>query len=376
VFLGFQWDALLLETGLLAIWLAPGRRRVPLAQSPAPPWAPLLLLRWLVFRLFFLSGLVKLASGDTAWRDLSAMSFHHWTQPLPGPLAPFVHALPAWAHRGETLVTFAIELGLPLLVFGPRAVRRVAAFGFLALLGAINTTGNYGFFGPLAATLCVPLIDDAIWRRLPFLRSLPAAAEPPPASRVRRAGAIAGFVLVVVLTTGAALHRVGIPLPGAWRTLLVRAAPLRSFNAYGLFAVMTKDRLEIEVEGSRDGETWLAYEFRWKPDRVDARPSFVPLHMPRLDWLMWFAALERCDEADWFVAFQRRLLEAEPSVLALLARDPFGGAAPRFVRSTIWRYRFADAETRRRTGDWWTREPLGDYCPTLELVDGRLRAVR
>jgi hypothetical protein len=376
VFLGFQWDALLLETGLLAIWLAPSGWRAPLARTTAPGWAPLWLLRWLVLRLFLLSGLVKLASRDPAWRDLSAMSFHHWTQPLPGPLAPFVHALPAWVHAGETIATFAIELGLPLFVFAGRTGRRITAAGFLGLLAAINATGNYGFFPLLAGVLCIPLVDDAVWRRLPRLRTLPAAPDPPRAGRVRRVLAVAGFASVLLLTTGAALLRLSLPIPDAWRSLLAVAAPLGSFNAYGLFAVMTKDRPEIEIEGTRDGETWLAYEFRWKPDRTDAPPPLVPLHMPRLDWQMWFAALDDCAGSGWFLAFARRLLEAEPAVLALLARDPFDGAPPRALRTTLWRYRFADAETRRATGAWWVREPLGAFCPTLELVDGALRAVR
>lgn len=365
VFLGFQWDALLLETGFLAIWLAPAGFRVPLARSRVPGRATLFLLRWLVCRLFLLSGLVKLTSGDPAWRDLSAMSFHHWTQPLPGPLAPFVHALPAWVHVGETLATLAIELGLPLLVFAPPPFRRAAAAGFLGLLVAINATGNYGFFPLLAAVLCIPLLDDAVWRRLPGLRSLPPAVEAPPATAGRCALALAAVALVLLLTTGAALRRLSVPLPGAWRSLLALAAPLGSFHAYGLFAVMTKDRPEIEIEGSRDGETWLPYEFRWKPDRTSEPPPFVPLHMPRLDWQMWFAALGDCAATGWFVAFERRLLEGEPTVLALLARDPFAGEPPRQLRTARYRYRFADAETRRRTGDWWTREPLGAYCPTL-----------
>jgi len=381
VFLGFQWDMLLLETGLLAIWLAPSGLRVPLVRTPEPPAAPLWLLRWLVFRLFFLSGLVKLASGDPAWRDLSAMAFHQWTQPLPNPLSPFVHALPMWVHQGETLATFAVELGLPLLVFAPARIRRFAALGFLLLLAGINATGNYGFFGVLAAVLCIPLVDDAVWRRLPKLEGASGASprRSPSAryaGRIRRAIAIMATMLVLVVTTGHALRRLAIPLPGAWTALLGLMQPLSSFHAYGLFAVMTKDRLEIEVEGTLDGETWRAYEFRWKPDRADEAPPFVPLHMPRLDWQMWFAALADCETTPWFVAFQQRLLEASPEVLGLLARDPFDGAPPRQVRSWVSRARFSDAETRRRTGDWWIRDPLGPYCPTLELDEGGLRVAR
>jgi hypothetical protein len=377
VFLGFQWDALLLESGFLAMWLAPARRRAPLARAVEPSPALLFLLRWLVFRLFFLSGVVKLLSGDAAWRDLSAMSFHYWTQPLPNPLSPFAHALPDWAHRGETLATFAVELGAPWLVFGPPALRRVAALCFLGLLCVINATGNYGFFGPLAAVLCIPLVDDAVWRRLPGLRALPPPALRPPQPSWRRTLVAIGVALVLLLTVGAALRRTvrGIDLPSPWTALLDAASPLGSFHAYGLFAVMTKDRPEIEIEASTDGVRWLAYAFRWKPDRVDAMPAVVAPHMPRLDWQMWFAALDDCRRTPWIVAFQRRLLEAAPSALALLAGDPLDGARPRYVRTTLYRYRFADAETRRATGAWWTRERLGPYCPALELDGGALRAV-
>jgi hypothetical protein len=378
VFLGFQWDALLLEAGLLAVWLAPWGWRVALAQTPPPTAAPLFLLRWLVFRVFLLSGLVKLLSGDPAWRDLAAMAFHYWTQPLPSPLSPLAHAAPLWVHRVETLGAFAVELLLPWGVFGPRVLRRAAAAGFAGLMLVINATGNYGFFGLLACVLTIPLVDDAVWRRLPGLRSLPPAPAAAPAPRWRRGIAAVAVALVLLLTSGAALRRLarGVELPSPWAALLAAADPLDSFHAYGLFAVMTKDRPEIEIEGSLDGVEWRAYEFRWKPDRTDEAPPLVPLHMPRLDWQMWFAALGDCASAPWIFAFQRRLLEAEPSVLALLARDPFAGARPLRVRSTLYRYRFADAQARRSTGEWWLREPLGPYCPVLELADGELRAVR
>jgi hypothetical protein len=150
--------------------------------------------------------------------------------------------------------------------------------------------------------------------------------------------------------------------------------PLDSFHAYGLFATMTKDRPEIELEATRDGVTWEPYAFRWKPDRLDEAPRFAAPHMPRLDWQMWFAALGSCRGNPWFLAFQGRLLEAEPAVLGLLAGDPLGRARPLAVRSTLWRYRFTDSETRRRSGRWWEREPLGPYCPPLALdPSGALR---
>ena len=377
IFLGYQWDQLLLEAGLLAIWLAPGGLRSPIPSRAEPSPEPLFLMRWLVFRLFLLSGLVKLLSGDPSWRDLSALQYHYWTQPIPTWTSAFAHASPPALHTLETGGALAIELGLPWCVFGPRPLRLAAAAGFTALQLLINATGNYGFFGPLTVVLCASLVDDGVWRRVPGLRAFVPAEPPAPSPRAlwRRAVATAALGFVLLVTTAHALHRVAymIRIPRPIAALVDAVEPLRSFSSYGLFATMTKDRLEIEVEGSRDGHEWLPYEFRYKPDRLEHRPPFTGLHMPRLDWQMWFAALASCADAPWFLAFQRRLLQASPPVLELLARDPFGGEAPRYVRSTLYRYRFADAAQRRETGRWWEREEIGPYCPTLELVGDRLR---
>ena len=375
IFLGYQWDALLLEAGLLAIWLAPSGLR---PRPSEPPRAPLFLVRWLVFRLFLLSGLVKLLSGDPSWRDLSALGYHYWTQPIPTWTSAIAYAAPAAVHTVETAGALAIELGLPFLVFAPRPLRLAAAGGFAALQLLINATGNYGFFGLLTVVLCASLVDDAVWRRVPGIRRLvPAQPARPGGARPlwRRAASAAALGFVLVVTTAHALHRTvrGLALPPPVFAAVEWVEPLRSFNAYGLFATMTKDRLEIEVEGSRDGRDWLAYEFRYKPDRLDRRPPFTGLHMPRLDWQMWFAALASCADAPWFLSFQRRLLQASPPVLGLLARDPFAGEPPRYLRSKVYRYRFTDAATRRATGNWWEREELGPYCPTLELAGDRLR---
>jgi len=375
IFLGYQWDALLLEAGLLAIWLAPGGLR---PRPSEPPRAPLFLVRWLVFRLFLLSGLVKLLSGDPSWRGLSALRYHYWTQPIPTWTSALAHAAPAAVHTVETAGTLAIEIGLPFLVFAPRPLRLVAAAGFTLIQLLINATGNYGFFGLLTVVLCASLVDDAVWRRVPGIRRLVPAEPPRPRAAPplwRRAGAAAALGFVLVVTTAHALHRIvrGLALPEPVAAAVELVEPLRSFNAYGLFATMTKDRLEIEVEGSRDGREWLAFEFRYKPDRLDRRPPFAGVHMPRLDWQMWFAALATCADAPWFLAFQRRLLQASPPVLGLLARDPFAGEPPRYLRSTVYRHRFTDAATRRATGNWWEREELGPYCPTLELAGDRLR---
>jgi hypothetical protein len=147
--------------------------------------------------------------------------------------------------------------------------------------------------------------------------------------------------------------------------------PFHSVNTYGLFAVMTPTRPEIIVEGSDDGEHWLAYEFKYKPGDLRRRPSWVAPHQPRLDWQMWFAALEGHEQSAWYRSFCVRLLQGSPDVLALLANNPFSSHPPRYVRGTLYRYRMTDAATRRATGAWWTREPLGEYSPPISLKPGQ-----
>jgi hypothetical protein len=148
--------------------------------------------------------------------------------------------------------------------------------------------------------------------------------------------------------------------------------PFRSLNTYGLFAVMTTSRPEIIIEGSNDGHTWLAYEFKWKPGDVRRRPAFTGLHMPRLDWQMWFAALGHIGQNSWLLYFLVRLLEGSPEVLGLLHHNPFPDAPPRYVRAVLYDYRFSDRSTRKKTGAWWQRKALGFYCPILALARNEL----
>ncbi len=382
VFLGYQWDALLLEAGLLAVFWAPGGLRPRRGSREEPGRVGLWLLRWLVFRLFFLSGVVKLASGDEAWRDLTALRYHYWTQPLPTRISVWVDALQRALPPLETFsvaATLAIELVAPFGIFGPRRLRLVSLSLLVLLQLVIASTGSYGFFNLLTIVLCLSLLDDAALEalRLRLGRARPDGAGPPrPAGRASvswRVAAALGAVFVVSVTSATALERLlPVPLPRAADDLLDALAPLRSFNSYGLFAVMTKQRPEITLEGSRDGEHWVPYTFRWKPGPLDRAPGFPGLHMPRLDWQMWFAALEDCERAPWFLAFQARLLQGSAPVLGLLASNPFPDSPPREIRSRIALYHFADAATRRR-GLWWERGADAPYCPPLALHDGRLQ---
>lgn len=368
-FLSYQWDVLLLETGLLAIFLAPTGlwpRRAARFERPGP----LFLLRWLLFRLMLLSGLVKLASGDETWWSLRALEYHFWTQPLPTWLGFYAYRLPAWLLRGATGVMFFIELGLPLFIFGTRRMRRLAAAGFVLLQVGILATGNYGFFNLLTILLCLPLLDDAfLAKAVPRWRW---PRQPPPHVPAWRQVGFALFAAVVLaVSVAVAAQRLGLrrELPSALVPALEQVETFASINAYGLFAVMTTERPEIDVEGSDDGEHWRSYEFKWKPGPPERRPALVAPHQPRLDWQMWFAALEDCRSNPWFLRFQQRLLEGSEPVLKLLARNPFPDHPPRFVRSTLYRYRF----TRTGEDGYWAREQVGPYCPALTLEDGQLR---
>jgi predicted DCC family thiol-disulfide oxidoreductase YuxK/heme exporter protein D len=367
-FLSYQWDALLLETGLLAIFLSPPAWRLRFSPSLPPSRTTLLLLRWLLFRLMFSSGIVKLGSGDPAWRSLTALRVHYETQPLPTWIGWAFHQLPLWFHELSCVFLFLVELVVPFLVFLPRRVKHLAFGFFLTLQVLIALTGNYAFFNWLAVALCVLLLDDVVFP----LRSRAASAE----GRQRRwpigilAPVAAVLLLASVFQLALTIQRSAEELPRAAVRFVELISPLQSVNRYGLFAVMTTRRPEIIVEGSADGETWRPYEVRWKPGDVLRRPRFVAPHQPRVDWQMWFAALESCGENRWLVNFLGRLLQGEPAVLRLLATNPFPAGPPRYVRTLLYEYRFTDLPTRRRTGAWWTRQLQGPYCPVVSPGDG------
>ena len=366
VFLSYQWDALLLETGLLAIFLSPPAWRLCFSGSSPPSASALLLLRWLLFRLMFSSGAVKLGSGDPSWRSLTALRVHYETQPLPTWIGWAFHQFSPSFQTASCVFLLSVELVVPFFVFAPRRAKHLAFGLLLQLQILIALTGNYAFFNWLAIALCFLLIDDApfSWRRA---RPVP---EPTPA-RPRRwpTGVIAPVAAVLLIASSVQLvftvRRSAAGVPKAAIRLVEWLSPLRSVNQYGLFAVMTTRRPEIVVEGSDDGRTWRPYEFRWKPGAVGGRPRFVAPHQPRLDWQMWFAALESCEENPWLVSFLGRLLQGEPAVLRLLATNPFPASPPRYVRTLVYDYRFTDRETRRRTGAWWRRELMGAYCPIV-----------
>jgi len=383
-FLWFQWDGLLLEAGFLAIFLAPWRLGSRPRSDPPVSRGALRLTRWLLFRLLFASAAVKLLSGDSSWRDLTALRYHFETQPLPTWMGWYAHQLPLGFQRLSTGVTLAVEGLVPFLLFAPRRIRFGASAVIVAHQLVIAATGNYGFFNLLTIALCIPLLDDAVWHAS-FWRGSNVSLEtredrvstgdiaPPHRSRTTW---IRGTVLTALflLSLVPLFHAVRAPL--AWLGPLPSAydlaAPLRTVNSYGLFAVMTKERPEIRIEGSNDGVIWSAYPFRFKPGDPGRRPGFVAPHQPRLDWQMWFAAISGFRSEFWFAKLCERLLQGSRPVLNMLRTNPFPGAPPRYLRALVDRYHFTSAAERRRTGAWWRAEPLGFYAPVMTLESGHL----
>jgi len=352
-FMSYQWDTFLLETGFAALLMTFG------------PWQGLWLLRWLLFRFMFMSGVVKLASGDPNWQNLTALSYHFLTQPLPTPLAWYAAQLSPTLLQAATAAMFAVELGLPFLIFCPRRMRFVAAFGILLLQVCITLTGNYNWFNLQTMTLCLLLFDDAALRKL-----LPSRVGRlvRPRRRNRTLSAIVDVVAAVLVFCSLVQMdlRFGGHPPAPADAIEGMIEPLHLVSPYGLFAVMTTARHEIVIEGSMDGQQWREYQFRYKPGDVTRRPPWNIPYQPRLDWQMWFAALDDPRGLPWFSNFLVRLLENDRDVTALLMTNPFPERPPIFVRALFYDYTYASA-AKKAQGIWWDRRLLGLYFPPARL---------
>jgi lipase maturation factor 1 len=356
-FMTYQWDALLLEAGFLSIFLGSSALIVK-------------LFRWLLFRLVFLSGAVKLLSRDPTWHNLSALPVHYETQPLPTPLAWYFYEFPPFFQRLSVGFMFFVELFIPFLVLAPRRLRVWAALAITLLQALIAFTGNYAFFNLLTVTLCLFLLDDPFFRRRwpgsLMSRISHGIPENSMCAWVRRLC----LVLYVLVLFVSGFEMVGMFSGVHWAPadeVIHAVAPFEIVNTYGLFAVMTTTRPEIIVEGSNDGTTWLAYEFKYKPGDLAHRPPWVAPHQPRLDWQMWFAALGDYRSDPWVLHFMARLLEGSPEVVRLLRSNPFPSAPPRYLRAMLYQYHFTTSGERNRTGNWWRRELKGEYVPAISL---------
>ena len=386
-FLGFQWDTLLLETGFLACFYAPNGLRPRLTTEAAPTPGARWLVWWLLFRLMFLSGITKLASGDPTWANWTALSHHFETQPLPLWTGWFIHQLPLVFHQLATGGMFVAELVLPLAILTPgwwRRLRLVASVGLTLLQVAIGVTGNYGFFSILSVALCLTLVDDHTWRWLlpaRFTVLTPVTERPPRLSGRCRSRLIALGATVMFALGGLTFareisgtltraERPGLDL--TWSDRVVGwVQPFRSINGYGLFRVMTVERPEIVIEASLDGAHWTEWNLKWKPGDPQKRPRLVAPHQPRLDWQLWFAALGPQTESYWLSSLMIRLLADTRVVTALMDDSPFTGTAPRYLRLAYYDYRFTTPSERGKSGAWWNREFITYLTPPISLDDVR-----
>ena len=354
-FYGFGWESLLLESGFMVAFLG--------SNELAPPVTILWLIRWLVFRLEFGAGLIKMR-GDRSWRDLTALYYHHETQPMPNPLSRHVHLLPRWFHRGEVLGNHFAQLIVPFFLFAPQPVASVAAAIVILTQLWLVISGNFAWLNVLTIILAFAAVSD------------PAAHAVVPAMPAHTDYSVAGapvwFAAIVLVVSAFVVYLSWWPAKNlVSRRQLMNASFNRwhLVNAYGAFGSVTKVRYEIAVEGTDaeqpdDDAEWREYEFKGKPGDPRRLPrQFAPYHL-RLDWLMWFLALGAPDNR-WFVMLLARLLEADPATLKLLRVDPFHGGKPRWVRARRYRYRYATRQEHREQHVQWTREPAGMLVPPI-----------
>ena len=420
VFSGYQSDGMLLEAGFLALFFVPRGLRPGWGASSLPSRASLFLLQWEWFRIYFESGLVKLLSGDPEWRHFTAMDQYYQNGPLPTWIGWYVQHLPHWFQAATVGATLVMELGLVFMLFFPRRIRILCFCIVTPWEIGVILTANYTFLNYLVLSLGFLLLDDKLLRRFvpkrfqPHAPVVTAEAEPageaplsilaapqapdaagesdagdaasaPPAWRRRLGGHLSalGLAFTAVMLSWIAYNTtaelIGLPLHGipVPKAPLVALSPFRIANQYGLFAVMTRGRYEIEFQGSNDGENWTAYPFRYKPQALNQPPGIYAPYQPRFEWNLWFASLGNWQQNDIVPLTEEHLLVNGPDVLALFKSNPFPQMPPRYVRAVLWQYWFTSMDEKRSTGNWWRRELLGLYAPELTLgPDGRFAVVQ
>jgi lipase maturation factor 1 len=399
-FSGYQSDGMLLEAGFLSLFLSPSGILPGWARTQPPARAAIFLLLWEWFRIYFESGVVKLKSGDPTWRNLTAMYEYYQNGPLPTWIGWYLQLLPHWFHIATAAATLMMELLLVWMAFLPRRWRIVCFFIVTAWQAGVIATANYAFLNYLVLVLAVLLLDDAFlqrfvpsrWRHSLDYKALPPRVAESEASaslneqaetstKLNSLAPLRTAMYAVVLTW--IFYATALPLVQMfWREAPLPTKPVailepfRIANEYGLFAVMTPHRYEIEFQGSNDGEHWVAYPFRYKPQELNERPRIYAPYQPRFDWNLWFASLGSWQQYPIVPRTEKLLLEDDRDVLGLFAGDPFPGAPPRLVRAVLWQYWFSTPEQKHATGAWWRRQFLGAYAPTLtRLPDGHFGVV-
>src|SRR5579863_149902 len=388
-FASYQSDGMLLEAGFISLFFAPPGLWPGLAASNGPSRLSMFLLQWEWFRIYFESGSVKLLSGDQSWRHLTAMDDYYQNGPLPTWIGYYAQHLPHWFHASTVILTFMVELGIVWCLFLPRRFR-IACFCIITPFEiGIILTANYAFLNYLVLSLGFLLLDDRAleWILPKWPRDL-AEWKPKTLAALSRAhdwwegrrkslwplrmsvSAIClGLVFYAATVQLIWMFIPDLPLP---QTPVQWLEPFRIANQYGLFAVMTHERYEIEFQGSNDGNTWIPYPFRYKPQDPKKAPGIYAPYQPRFEWNLWFASLGSWPQYKFVVWTEERLLQNSSDVSELFASNPFPSSPPKEVRSVVYQYWFTSLEEKGKTGDWWRRELLGEYAPALAMqLNGR-----
>jgi len=369
-FYAFGWESILLEAGFLATFLGPA--------DTSPPFLPLVLLRWLLFRVMFGAGLIKLR-GDPCWRALTCLFYHYETQPLPNPLSWYFYWLPPWIHRFSALFNHFVELLVPFAYFAPQPISAIAGGLTLFFQSWLFVSGNFSWLSFLTIVLTISTFSDA---QLTFL--LPSASQPlRPLASAHRYALLAVTALVVLLSYYPVRNMLS-----PHQVMNRSYNPFHLVGTYGAFGSINTQRYEVIIEGTGEAlltpsTTWQEYEFIGKPGNVRQRPpQIAPYHL-RLDWLMWFLPFRAVVTSrgvttpygyePWFVHFLAKLLRGDQEILKLLAHNPFPDHPPYYVRALVYIYRFTTPEEKSETGAWWHRELVGTYFPAVSLHDSAFR---
>ena len=386
-FSSYQSDGMLLEAGFISLFFAPQGWRPGFGLANPPSRASLFLLQWEWFRIYFESGMAKLLSGDPEWRHFTAMDEYYQNGPLPTWIGWYMQHLPHWFHAATAGATLVLELGIVWMLFLPRRWKIVCFFIVTAWQIPVILTANYTFLNYLVLVLGVLLLDDRFLERILPSKLRPQSLastlsdtprEELPKSRRRQiwsAAALTASSLMLTwifyATTAEMLGNYHLPM-----SPVLALEPFRIANRYGLFAVMTRGRYEIEFQGSDDGQNWLPYPFRYKPQELNEPPRIYAPYQPRFDWNLWFASLGSWRDYPIVANSEVLLLSNDKDVLRLFASNPFPQGPPHQVRALIWQYRFTSMSEKRSTGQWWRRELLGRYASTLEkMPDGHIRVL-
>jgi hypothetical protein len=381
-FSGYQSDGMLLEAGFLSLFFAPSGFRPGLAATRPPVRAAFYLLLWEWFRIYFESGLVKLAGGDPEWRNFTAIDDYYQNGPLPTWIGWYVQHLPHWFHAATAFSTLALELIVVWTAFLPRPFRIALFFVVTPWQIGIILTANYTFLNYLVLILAFLLLDDRFLTRVfpaKWKQPLPVSPMTPLVPSTQTGvyswlGGLSVALLAVLLSWifyATAVQMLWTITPAPLPTLPVALLdPFRIANRYGLFAVMTRGRYEIEFQGSSDGQSWVAYPFRHKPQELNKPPGLYAPYQPRLDWNLWFASLGEWRDNPLVLRAQKQLLSNDPDVLALFAANPFPQRPPRQVRAVLYQYWFTSMAEKREHGLWWRRELLGLYAPAIQMEPG------